>query len=124
LEGSRAVSHSEEHHEGFEEAVIGVEGHFPFISGLDAYIIEAPANIEFCEVFSFTELGDKFGDKGERISVLDGHSVQHVVVLDQPEQTIFLLNEEHGSYDGEFGRSDSSSTKVFLQESIQLLLLQ
>jgi len=79
LEGSGAVGHSEEHHEGFEEAVIGAEGCFPFISGLDVYIIEAPADLEFCEVFSSTELRDEFGDEGERISVLDGHGVQCVM---------------------------------------------
>ena len=45
LEGSRAVGHSEEHHKGFEEATIGTESRFPFISGLDVYIIETLANI-------------------------------------------------------------------------------
>jgi len=82
LEGSRAVGHSEEHHEGFEETMIGVEGRFPFISGLDAYIIEAPADVEFCEVFSSAELRDEFRDERERISVLDGHGVQRAIVLD------------------------------------------
>ena len=51
-------------------------------SGLDAYIIEAPADVEFCEVFSSAELRDEFGDEGERISVLDGHGVQCAIVLD------------------------------------------
>jgi len=82
LEGSGAVGHSKEHHERFEEAAIGAEGCFPFISRLDVYIIEAPADVEFCEVFSSTELRDEFGDKGERISVFDSHSVQRVIVLD------------------------------------------
>ena len=45
LEGSGAVGHSKEHHEGFEEAAIGVEDCFPFIFRLDAYIIEIPADI-------------------------------------------------------------------------------
>ena len=40
------------------------------------------------------------------------------------EWTIFLLNEEHGSCDRGFGRSDSSGMEVFLQESVQLLLRQ
>jgi len=82
LEGSRAVGHSEEHHEGFEEAMIGAEGHFPFIFRLDAYIIEALADVEFCEAFSSVELRDEFGDERERISVLDGHGIQHTIVLD------------------------------------------
>jgi len=75
LEGGRTVSHSEKHYERFEEAMVGMEGCFPFISGLDVYIIETPANIQFGEVSGSAELRDKFGDEGERISVLDGYSV-------------------------------------------------
>ena len=76
------MGHSEEHHKGFKEAAINAEGCFSFISGLDVYIIEVPADIEFCEVFSSAELRDEFGDKGERISVLDSHGVQRAIVLD------------------------------------------
>ena len=82
MEGSGAVGHSEEHHRGFKEAAIGAEGRFPFISRLDVYIIEASADVKFCEIFSSVELRDKFRDEGERISVLDGHGVQHTIVLD------------------------------------------
>jgi len=66
LEGSRAVGHSEEHHEEFEEASVGTKGRLPLISGLDAYIIETPVDIQFCEVPGSAELGDEFGDEGER----------------------------------------------------------
>jgi len=97
LEGNRAVGHSEEHYKRFEEAAVSAEDHFLFISGLDA-------DVEFCKVSSSTELRDKFGDEGERISVLDSHSIQCMIVLDQPKQTIFLLNKEHGGCDGRFGR--------------------
>jgi len=82
LEGSRAVGHSEEHCEGFEEALVGTEGCLPLISGLDAYIIETPADIQFCEIPGFTELGDELGDEGERIFILDSYGVQSTVVLD------------------------------------------
>jgi len=82
LEDSGAVGHSEKHYEGFEEATVGMEGRFLFISELDAYIIETPADIQFCEVLGSAELRDEFGDEGERISVLDGYSVQCMVVLD------------------------------------------
>jgi len=75
LEDSRAVSHSEEHYEEFEEALVGVKGHFPLISGLDAYIIETPVDIQFCEVPGSAELEDEFGDEGERIFILDSYSV-------------------------------------------------
>ena len=82
MEGSGAVGHSEKHYEGFEKATVGMEGRFPFISGLDAYIIETPADIQFCEVLGSVELRDEFGDERKRISVLDGYNVQCTVVLD------------------------------------------
>ena len=75
LEGGGTVGHSKKHYKGFEETTVGVEGHFPFISGLDAYIIETPVDIQFCEVSGSAELRDEFGDEKERISVLDGYSV-------------------------------------------------
>jgi len=114
LEGGGTVGHSEEHHERLEETVVGVEGCLPFISGLDTYIIETPLNIKFCEVPSSAELGNKFGDERERVPVLDGYSIQRAIVLDQPEQTIFLFNAEHRGYYEGLGRSDSSGTQVFL----------
>ena len=82
LKGSRAVGHSKEHYKGFEETPVGAKGHLPLISGLDTYIIETPVDIQFCEILGSAELGDEFGDEGERIFILDGYSVQGTVVLD------------------------------------------
>jgi len=82
LEGSRAVGHSKEHHKGFKEAAISVKDRLPFISGLDVHIVEPLPDVKFCEVLGSAELGDKFGDKGERILIFDSHSIQHVIVLD------------------------------------------
>jgi len=75
LESGGAVGHPEKHYEGFEEAMVGAEGCFPFISGLDAYIIETPADVQFCEVLGSMELRDEFRDEGEQISVLDGYGI-------------------------------------------------
>jgi len=82
LEDSGAVGHSKKHYKGFEEAMVGTEGRLPFVSGLDVYIIETPADIQFCEIPGSTELGDEFGDERKRVSVLDGYGVQCMVVLD------------------------------------------
>jgi len=59
-----------------------VKGRLPLISGLDAYIIETLAGIQFCEIPGSAKLGDEFGDKGERIFILDSYGVQSTVVLD------------------------------------------
>ena len=67
LEGGGTIGHSEEHYERFEETTVGAEGCFPFISRLDAYIVETPSDIKFCEVLGSVELGDKLGDEGESI---------------------------------------------------------
>jgi len=78
LEGGRTIGHFKEHHERFEEAVVGTEGCFPFISRLYAYIIETPSDVKFCEVLGSMELEDEFGDKKEGVSVLDSYSVERV----------------------------------------------
>jgi len=114
LEGSGTIGHSEEHHKRFEEAVVSIEGCFSFISGLDAYVIETPVDVKFCEVLGSAELGDEFRDEWEGVFVLAGYGVQHAIVLDQPEQTIFLLNEEYWGCYGRLGRPDLSSMQVFL----------
>ena len=59
-----------------------MKGYLPFISGLDAHIVESPPDVKFCEVLGSAELGDEFGDKGERIPVFDGHGIQYTIVLD------------------------------------------
>jgi len=82
LEGGRTVGYSEEHYERFKEAVVGVEGCFPFISRLDAYVVETPSDIKFCEVLSSVELGDELGDEGKGVSILNGYSIQCMIVLD------------------------------------------
>jgi len=65
LESSRTIGHSEEHYEWFEQTTVGTKSHLPFISGLDVYIIEAPMDVEFCEVLGSAELRDEFGDERE-----------------------------------------------------------
>jgi len=74
------------------------------------HVIKTLANIKFYEVPGSAELGDEFRDERERVSILDSYGIQHAIVLDQPEQTIFLFNEEHRDCYRRFGRSDSSGT--------------
>jgi len=62
--------------------MVGTESRLPFISRLDAYIIEAPTDVELCEVLGSAELRDEFRDERERVSVFDGYGVQRTIVLD------------------------------------------
>jgi len=82
LESSGTIGHSEEHYEGFEQATVGAESRLPFIPGLDAYIIETPVDIQFCEVLGSAELRNEFRDERERVSVFDGYGIQRAIVLD------------------------------------------
>jgi len=45
LESGWTVSHSKEHYQGFEQALIGLEGRLPLISGLNANVVETPTDI-------------------------------------------------------------------------------
>ena len=85
LEGGQTVSHSKEHYQEFEQASIGLEGHLPLISGLNANIVETPTDIQLGEVSGPTELGHEFGDQWERVLVLDRHGVECLIVLNQLE---------------------------------------
>jgi len=82
LESSRTIGHSEKHYERFEQATVGAESHLPFISGLDTHIIEAPTDVEFCEVLGSAELRDEFEDERERVPVLDGYGITNGYLLD------------------------------------------
>jgi len=97
-------------------------GHLPLVSGLDADVVETSMDIQLGEVSSSMELGYEFGDQWERVFVFDCHGIECTIVLNQSEQAILLLDEKHWSCHGRFERADSSSTQIFLQEGVQLLL--
>jgi len=71
-------------------------------------------DIKLCEVLGSVELEDELGDEGKGVPVLDSYGIQRAIVLDQPERTIFLFNEEHWGCNRGLGGSDSSSTQVLL----------
>jgi len=85
LEGGRAVSHAKEHYQGFEQALIGLEGYLPLVSGFDADVVETLTNIQLGEVSGSAELRYEFGDQWERVLILDHHGIECSVVLNQPE---------------------------------------
>jgi len=60
------------------------------------------------------ELGYEFRDQWEGVFVLDHHGIECTIVLDQPEQAILLLDEEHWSCYRGFGGTDLSSTQILL----------
>jgi len=44
-----------------------VEGCLPLISGLDAYVIETPADIQFCEISGSAERGKRDFDCDKQV---------------------------------------------------------
>jgi len=72
-----------------------LESHLLLISGLNADVIETLIDIQLGEVFSSAELEYKFGGQWEGVFVLDCYGIECTIVLNQPEQTILLLNEKH-----------------------------
>jgi len=58
-------------------------------------------DVKFCEVPGSTELGNKFRDEGEGVSVLDGYSVQCAIVLDHWSEPSFFLIKNTGAAIGD-----------------------
>ena len=122
LEDGQTVSYAKEHYQGFKQALIGLEGRFPLISGLNVDIVETPTNVQLGKVSGSTELQYEFGDQWEGVLILDRYGVECSVVLNQPEGAILFLDEEHRGCHGRFGRPNSSGTQVLFQKRVQLLL--
>jgi len=108
LEGSQTVSHSKEHYQGFKQASISSEGCLPLVSGLNANVVKTPTDIQLGEVSGPVELEHEFRDQWKRVLVLDRHRVECSIVLNQLEQAVLFLDEEHWSCHRGFGGADSS----------------
>jgi len=66
LEGGRTVCEAEEHDKGLVQAVVGWEGGLPFVSFLYLDIVEAPSDVQFCELLGSTELRNQFRNQREQ----------------------------------------------------------
>jgi hypothetical protein len=106
LEGGRAVSETEEHHQRFKESSVGVECSLPFITFLDTNIVVPPSDIQLGEVSCTSETIDKVGNEWKQIDILDSLCIERLIVLDKSERSVLLLNEEYRCCHGGFGGAD------------------
>jgi len=60
LEGGGTVREAEEHDKGLVQAAVGLEGGFPLVSFLYPDVVEAPLDIQLCEVLGSTEFRNQF----------------------------------------------------------------
>jgi len=81
LEGGQTVCHPKEHYQGLKQAVVDIEDSLLLVSGLDAYVVETLANVQFSEILGSVELQYEFRDKGQGILVLYYHGVESPIVL-------------------------------------------
>ena len=73
LKGGRAVSYTENYHQGFKETMISLKNGFPLIFRLDIYIVKAPVNVQLDKVLYFAQLRDKLRNKKQRILIFNSH---------------------------------------------------
>jgi len=83
LEGCWGVGQAEEHDGRFEQSVTCLEGGFPFVAFLDAYVVVSPTHVKFGKPFLPGDTVDELGDKRERVAIGDGPCVQLLIVLDR-----------------------------------------
>ena len=124
LEGRGGVGQAEVHHQGFKEPPVRPERGLPFVAFPDPDVIETPPDVEFREEPGSFQSINKVVDQREGVPVLHGHRVQGPVVLNEPELSVLLLNEEdRGSHRG-FRRPDPAGRKAFLDERVELTLFE
>jgi hypothetical protein len=94
LEGGQGVGKAEVHHQQLKEPPVSMEHSLPFVTFPDPDIVETPLDIEFREELSSLQMVYKIVDQRVWVPILHGHHVKCLVVLDEPEGTVLLLNEE------------------------------
>jgi len=94
LEGARRICQSEEHDQGFKQAVFCFEHPFLFVTCFNPNVIVTPAHVEFGEDVGILYLTDQVWYEWQRIAVADGMLVQFLIILYQAQFSIFLLNKE------------------------------
>ncbi len=107
----------------FEQSFGCFEGGFPFVPFLDSDVIVSPPYVELGEEGSSLELLQDRFYQGEGVIVVDCLLVQFSVVLDGPEFSIFLFDEEKWRGVRGVRFSDVPFVEVFCQEFIQLNIL-
>jgi hypothetical protein len=93
LKGIRGVSKSEGHNQRFLESISGHKGRHPLMAVCDPDIIKCRRDVELSEVLSRTQLGERFSDQRERITVLDRNGVEGPVVDTKAESSSRLLSK-------------------------------
>ena len=81
-------------------------------------VVEAPANIQLCEVLGAMELSDQLGNQWKWVFVFDSDRIESSVVLDEAEGSILLFDKEDWRCHRRLGQPDVSGVQGFLEEDI------
>ena len=98
--------------------MVGTEGGFPLVPLLHANIIETPTYVQLGEVLHTLEFLYQLRDEQEGVLIFHHDHIEGSVVLDKPEGSVFLLNEEHRRGHGRLRQADASRFQVLLEEDI------
>ena len=104
MEGCGAVCESKVHYQWFKKSALCPESSFPLVTFLDADVIVAPSDVQFCEVPRAAKSVNEVVNKRKGVSVLDSDLVQSAVILDESEAAVLFLDEKDwGSCKGNLG---------------------
>ena len=96
LKSAGGIAESEEHDSWFKKSKRGDEHSFPLIFLTNADIVVTPANVEFSEVSGVLHVINKFRDKRQWVSVMNGVGIKITIVLTGVKAAVFLWNKEEG----------------------------
>lgn len=115
----RGVSKSKGNNKEFEEAIVGTEGHFPFVTLFDTNEVVGVPKVNFGDDFSFLDAGQGFVNQGEGVAIFDGSLAQATAIKAGSEGACLFLDERHwGGYRGRGGPDESFGVVIvypFLQ---------
>src|SRR3979490_2313996 len=121
-EGNPAVCESEVHYQWFKKSAVCPESSFPLITFLDADVVVAPPDVQFCEVLRAAKSVNEIINKRKGESVLDSDLIQSAVVLDKSEAAILLLDEEDWGSDRRFRWAYASGFECIVKEGVEFRL--
>ena len=94
LEGAWCIALAKEHDKRFKKPKRCFEGCLPLVALLDAHIVVSPADVKLGEEHVPFQIAHEHVDVRQQVHIAYCPFVQLLVVLDGPQHTIFLFDEE------------------------------
>jgi hypothetical protein len=120
LEGGRGVGKAKVHHQQLKEPRLVWNTAF---HSLPSRMLLKPHQTSSFEELGSLQTVNKVIDQGEWVPVLHSHGIEHLVVLDEPEPSV-LLDEENQRHHRRLRWVDPAGVQPLCDEGVKLILFE